>query len=176
MESTNSPAHTTQDPVRVDTLNLGFGFSVIPLLRELESSKQPYTLLSHGEPIWQQLAASDRLDFDLVSSYHASFYAEDQVAEDVVDNYYPTAREFYEYHERLFAKFRPKVTDDRVVSVDNHLSYSVVHTASGAVYEPRNLVFAPASVAPRTRRSRSWTCERLRTRPSSLVRLGTRRT
>ncbi len=130
------------DVVEIDTLIVGFGFSAIPLLRELEARGQSYTLLSEGTPIWQQLAAADRLDFDLVSSFHASFYVQDQVAADVVDNYYPTAREFYEYHERLFADFRHRVTEDRVVSVDNHSSYSLVHTSSGTVYRARNLVFA----------------------------------
>ncbi|MCA9550110.1 MAG: hypothetical protein KC933_08750 [Myxococcales bacterium] len=127
---------------RVETLIIGFGFSAIPLLRELEARGQPYTLLSHGTPIWQQLAASDRLEFDLVSSFHASFYVQDQVAAGVIDNYYPTAREFYEYHERIFAPFRDKIIDDYVVSVDNHTEHSVVCTSSGKVYEARNVVFA----------------------------------
>lgn len=129
-------------PVRVENLIVGFGFSAIPLLRELKSRGQPYTVLSHGTPIWQQLAASDRLDFDLVSSFHASFYVEDQVAADVVDNYYPTAREFYEYHERIFAPFKEEVIEDRVVSVDNFTTHSVVSTESGQTYEAKNLIFA----------------------------------
>ncbi len=142
-----SSASLPNDPhrsnlVAAHTLIIGFGFSVIPLLRELEARGQEYTLLSNGEPIWQQLAASDRLDFDLVSSFHASYYAEDQVAADVVDNYYPTAREFFEYHERLFAKYRHRVVDERVVSVDNHGSYSNVHTQSGTVYRASSVVFA----------------------------------
>ncbi len=128
--------------VTVSTLIVGFGFSVIPLLRELEARGQEYVLLSNGEPIWQQLAANDRLDFDLVSSFHASFYAQDQVAADVVENYYPTAREFHAYHERLFAKYRHKVLDERVVSVDNHGHYSHVHTESGTTYHASSVVFA----------------------------------
>ena len=99
-------------------------------------------LLSNGEPIWQQLAANDRLDFDLVSSFHASFYAQDQVAADVVENYYPTAREFHAYHERLFAKYRHKVLDERAVSVNNHGHYSHVHTESGTTYHASSVVFA----------------------------------
>ena len=142
-----STATLPDDPQRstlvtTRTLIIGFGFSVIPLLRELEARGQEYTLLSNGEPIWQQLAASDRLDFDLVSSFHASFYAQDQVEADVVDNYYPTAREFYEYHERLFAKYRHRVVDERVVSVDNHGEYSRVMTRSGTVYRAESVVFA----------------------------------
>lgn len=131
-----------QEILEVETLIVGFGFSVIPLLRELEAREQPYTLLSDGEPIWQQLAAKGRLGFDLVSSFHASFYVEDQVRAGVIDNYYPTAQEFYEYHERLFAEFRHRLTPDRVVSVDNHASHSTVTTASGKVYRTRNLVFS----------------------------------
>lgn len=128
--------------IEVETLIVGFGFSVIPLLRELDAREQSYTILSDGDPIWQQLAASDRLDFDLVSSFHASFYVEDQVAANVVDNYYPTAREFYEYHERIFARFRDRVVQDRVVSVDNHQDHSLVHTRSGKSYRARNVVFS----------------------------------
>ncbi|MCA9657344.1 MAG: hypothetical protein KC486_03300 [Myxococcales bacterium] len=130
------------DREAVDILIVGFGFSVIPLLRELERRGQRYTILSDGAPIWQQLAASDRLDFDLVSSFHASFYAQDQVEAGTIENYYPTAREFYEYHERLFSRFRDKVIDDRVVDVENYASHSVVRTRGGAVYEARSLVFA----------------------------------
>lgn len=133
---------TVPSPIPVDTLIVGFGFSVIPLLRELEARDQPYTLLSDGQPIWQQLAASDRLDFDLVSSFHASFYVPDQVEAGVVDNYYPTAREFHAYHERLFAPFRSKVVEDRVEAVETHPTHSLVSTRSGAVYEARRLVFA----------------------------------
>ena len=102
MQSSPSPSDSPrQDPILVDTLIVGFGFSVIPLLRELEARGQEYTLLSDGQPIWQQLAASDRLNFDLVSSFHASFYVPDQVEADVIDNYYPTAQEFFDYHERF---------------------------------------------------------------------------
>lgn len=131
-----------QNLIRVDTLIVGFGFSVIPLLRELEARGQEYTLLSEGQPIWQQLAATDRLNFDLVSSFHASFYVPDQVEADVVDNYYPTAQEFFEYHERLFAEYRPKIVEDRVESVETHSTHSLVHTRSGKVYEAKKLVFA----------------------------------
>lgn len=135
------------DPLRhnlvsVDTLIVGFGFSVIPLLRELEARGQSYTLLSEGQPIWQQLAASDKLNFDLVSSFHASFYVPDQVEAGVIENYYPTAREFFEYHERLFAEFRPKVVEDRVESVESHPSHCLVQTRSGKTYEAKRLVFA----------------------------------
>lgn len=131
-----------QNPVRVDTLIVGFGFSVIPLLRELEARGQAYTLLSDGQPIWQQLAASNRLDFDLVSSFHASFYVPDQVQAGVVENYYPTAREFFEYHERLFESYRSKLVEDRVESVQAHPGHNLVHTRSGKLYEAKKLVFA----------------------------------
>ena len=131
-----------QNLISVDTLIVGFGFSVIPLQRELEARGQAYTLLSEGQPIWQQLAASDRLNFDLVSSFHASYYVPDQVEAGVIDNYYPTAQEFFEYHERLFAPFRPKIVEDRVESVETHPTHSLVHTRSGKVYEAKRLVFA----------------------------------
>ncbi|MCB9762104.1 MAG: hypothetical protein H6739_19940 [Alphaproteobacteria bacterium] len=136
------PAPLRRDPVPVNTLIVGFGFSVIPLLRELEARGQPYTLLSAGTPIWQQLAASDRLNFDLVSSFHASFYVHDQVEAGVVDNYYPTAQEFHDYHERLFAPYLSRITEDRVESVETHPTHSLVRTRSGEVYEAKKLVFA----------------------------------
>jgi len=142
MQTSPAPSAPSQDPTPVDTLIVGFGFSVIPLLRELEARGQEYTLLSDGEPIWQQLAASDRLDFDLVSSFHASFYVPDQVEADVVDNYYPTAREFFEYHERIFAPYRDQIVEDRVELVETHPTHSLVHTRSGTVYEAKKLVFA----------------------------------
>lgn len=143
MQDPQSPSdELPQDPLPVDTLIVGFGFSVIPLLRELEARGQAYTLLSEGQPIWQQLAASDRLNFDLVSSFHASFYVPDQVEADVVENYYPTAQEFYDYHERLFAQYRPGIVEDRVESVETHPTHSLVHTRSGRVYQAKKLVFA----------------------------------
>ncbi|MEQ9498574.1 MAG: hypothetical protein RIT81_16985 [Deltaproteobacteria bacterium] len=138
-------------PERVEILIVGFGFSAIPLLRELDARGQAYTVLSHGTPIWQQLAANDRLDFDLVSSFHASFYVEDQVEANVIDNYYPTAREFFEYHERIFAPYRNKVIEDRVIAVDNYADRSVVRTESGKVYETKNLVFATGLGRPQNK-------------------------
>ena len=78
-EDADAGSGGSTDPVEVPTLIVGFGFAVIPLLRELDARGQPYTLISHGTPIWQQLAAAGRLDFDLVSSFHASYYGHDQV-------------------------------------------------------------------------------------------------
>ena len=147
--TTTEHSHVTRTaPIEVETLIVGFGFSVIPLLRELEARGQEHTILSDGQPIWQQLAEKDRLNFDLVSSFHASYYSYDQVEAQVVANYYPTAREFFEYHERLFAQFRHKVIEDRVELAENHSSYSLVRTARGRVYKARNLVFATGLTRP----------------------------
>lgn len=140
-----TPLSDTQD---VETLIVGFGFSVITLLRELEARKQPYTLLSDGTPIWQQLAAKGRLDFDMVSSFHASFYSEDQVAEGAVESYYATARQFYEYNERLLAQFRHRVIEDRVASVENHSTHSIVRTTRGRTYRAHKVVFSTGLTRP----------------------------
>lgn len=130
------------DQTMVETLIVGFGFSVIPLLRELELREQPYTIISAGPSIWEQLAAADRLDFDLVSSFHSSYYSFTQVEHDIEEDYYPTAREFYEHQLKLFAPYREKLIADKVVFVENFDDHSIVECASGRVYHVRNLVFA----------------------------------
>ena len=166
MQNEHEPsAPPRQDPIAVDTLIVGFGFSVIPLLRELEARGQAYTLLSEGLPIWQQLAATDRLNFDLVSSFHASYYVPDQVEADVVDNYYPTAREFYEYHERLFAPYRSRRSPRTgSSSVETHPTHSLVHTRSGRVYEAKKLVFATGLGRPQNETIKESTSTRSRGR------------
>ena len=128
--------------VDVENLVVGFGYSAIPLLREFDLRGQPYTIISAGPSIWEQLEAADRLCFDLVSSFHSSFYSFAQVNRDVEEDYYPTAREFYEHHLELFAPYRDRIVHDKVVHVDNYDDYSLVQTASGRSYRARNLVFA----------------------------------
>ncbi|HET8939069.1 MAG TPA: hypothetical protein VFN67_36745 [Polyangiales bacterium] len=153
---------TQSDTRDVETLIVGFGFSVIPLLRELEARKQPYTLISEGTPIWQQLAAKGRLDFDMVSSFHASFYSEDQVAAGTVESYYATAREFYEYNERLLAQFRHRVIEDRVASVENYATHSLVRTTRGRTYKAHNVVFATGLTRPQNETIKNFDVSSLR--------------
>jgi|GEM_PF-6642386 len=139
---------TPGDYQEVEILIVGFGFSVIPLLRELEARKQTYTLISEGDTIWQQLASRDRLDFDMVSSFHASFYAEDQVKAGTVESYYATARDFYEYNQKLYSQYKHRVIEDRVASVENHATHSFVRTTRGRSYKAHKLVFATGLTRP----------------------------
>src|SRR5690242_18556143 len=75
-----------------DVLVVGFGFSAIPLLRELDLSGVSYTIISEQDgSVWARLAGSGGIDFDLVSSYYSSFYTFDLV-EDFSEDRYPTAR------------------------------------------------------------------------------------
>ena len=153
---------TQSDTQEVETLIVGFGFSVIPLLRELEARKQPYTLISEGTPIWQQLADKGRLDFDMVSSFHASFYSQDQVAAGTVESYYATARQFYEYNEQLLTQFRHRVIEDRVASVENHASHSLVRTTRGRTYKAHNVVFATGLTRPQNETIKNFDVSSLR--------------
>ena len=132
----------------VHTLIVGFGFSVITLLRELEKSGHDYTLISEGKTIWEHLHDKDKLHFDLVSSYHTSVLTEDQVKDAHLEDFFPTAHENYDYHQRIMAPFRDKVTRDRVVSVDNHPDRSIVYCQSGTIYKAINVVFATGLSRP----------------------------
>ena len=147
---------TPVDYQEVEILIVGFGFSVIPLLRELEARKQQYTLISEGDTIWQQLASRDRLDFDMVSSFHASFYAEDQVKAGTVESYYATARDFYEYNQKLYSQFKHRVIEDRVASVENHPTHSLVRTTRGRSYRAQKLVFATGLTRPQNETIKSF--------------------
>ena len=148
MLKTQCKGYADSEQIPVDILIIGFGYSVIPLLRELEERGQTYTLVSEGLPIWQQLASKKRLDFDLVSSFHGSIYAPDQVEADVADDYYPTSREFYEYQEILFSRYRHRIVEDTVTLVENHEDHSLVHTARGRCYVAGNVVFATGLTRP----------------------------
>src|SRR5437016_2347174 len=58
----------------VKTIIVGFGFSCVPLLRELDRTGEEYLIISEKmpNPIWANLKRNGRLDFDLVSSYYTS--------------------------------------------------------------------------------------------------------
>ena len=92
-----------------DVLLVGFGFSAIPLLRELDLSGVNYTIMSEQDgSIWASLSRSGGLDFDLVSSYYTSFYTFDLV-EDFSEDRYPTAQEFYDMHRRYYRKYQDRI-------------------------------------------------------------------
>jgi hypothetical protein len=127
-----------------DILLVGFGFSAIPLVRELDLSGVSYTIISEKEgSIWASLARSDGLDFDLVSSYYTSFYTFD-VVDDVGQDRYPTAKEFYDMHLRYYRKYRDRIIVDRVTLIENRSDHSIVHTRSGDLIKARRVVISTA--------------------------------
>ncbi len=130
----------------VKTLIVGFGFSCVPLLRELDRTGEPYVIVSEKipNPIWANLKRNGRLNFDLVSSYSTSFYSFDQAArfksgEAFVDGY-PTATEFHNMHLSYYEKYKDRIVGDEVLRIDNHDGYSLVHTQGGKVYRAENVV------------------------------------
>ncbi|MCW5890603.1 MAG: thioredoxin reductase [bacterium] len=127
-----------------DVLLVGFGFSAIPLLRELDRSGVRYTIVSEKDgSIWASLTRSTGLDFDLVSSYYTSFYTFDLV-ESFGEDRYPTAREFYDMHLRYYRQYQDRIVADRVTLIENTRGRSIVHTASGERFEAKHVVISTA--------------------------------
>lgn len=127
-----------------DTLIIGFGFSAIPLLRELELTGHDYTIISEKSgSVWAELERSDKLDFDLVSSYFTSFYTFDLV-KDFSEDRYPTAREFYDMHLRYYEQYKDQIIDDFVTLVEDKGDYNLVHTRNGDCYRAKNVVISTA--------------------------------
>src|SRR5262249_51361737 len=126
-----------------DVLIVGFGFSVIPLIRELERDGINFTIVSSRGSIWERLEQHNRLDFDLVSSMHSSLYSFELVNHDPSDRY-PTAREFHVFIQKYLSLYRSRVIDDFVTLVENHASHSIVYTQSGRIFETKHLIVATA--------------------------------
>jgi hypothetical protein len=127
-----------------DVLVVGFGFSAIPLLRELDLSGVSYTVVSEKDgSIWASLDRSGGLDFDLVSSYYTSFYTFDLV-DDFGPDRYPTAREFYDMHRRYHRKYRDRIIVDRVTLIENKTDHSIVHTRNGDRFKAKHVVISTA--------------------------------
>jgi hypothetical protein len=127
-----------------DVLLVGFGFSAVPLLRELDRSGVDYTIVSEKDgSVWARLDRSGGIDFDLVSSYYTSFYTFDLV-EDFSEDRYPTAREFYDMHLRYYRKYQDRIVDDRVTLIENARDHSIVHTASGERFRAKHVVISTA--------------------------------
>src|SRR6516164_1063252 len=127
----------------VEVLIVGFGFSVIPLIRELDRDAINYTIISNGGSIWERLGQHDRLDFDLVSSMHTSLYSFELVNHDTKDRY-PTSKEFLSFIQRYLTQYRSKVVNDFVTLVENCSSRSIVHTQNGRIFETKHLIIATA--------------------------------
>lgn len=126
----------------IDVCIIGFGFSAIPLIRELERTQTNFTIISGDDDnVWDKLDKSGRLDFNLVSSYQTSFYSFDLV-KDYERDYYPTAKQFYEMHKRWRATYQQKVIKDFVVRIDNFQDHSVIYTRSGQTLKAKHTVIA----------------------------------
>ncbi len=147
MQDATQPTHCRKSDdkiVSTEVLIIGFGFSAIPLIRELERSGIDYVVVSNGEgSIWDRLEKHGRLDFDLVSSMHTSFYSFELVDRDVRDRY-PTSEEYLAFIRKYLAQYRTKVVKDWVTVVENHASHSVVRTRGGTVFAAKHLVIATA--------------------------------
>jgi len=130
--------------VSTEVLIIGFGFSVIPLLRELQRSGTDHVIISNGEgSIWDRLEKHDRLDFDLVSSMHTSLYSFELVNRDAEDRYL-TSKEYLAFIRKYLTQYRSEVRKDWVTAVENHPSHSIVRTRSGAVFATKHLVISTA--------------------------------
>ena len=130
-------------PEKTEILIVGYGLSIIPLLRELKNDGIDYTIISDGQSIWDKLEEEGRLDFDLVSSRHTSMYSFDLVNQSVKDDY-PTSREFLDFQRKYLDEYQSAVIKDYVVAVKNFKDHSLVSTRSGKTYEARHVIFATA--------------------------------
>jgi hypothetical protein len=129
--------------ISTEVLIIGFGFSVIPLIRELERDGIAYVVVSSGESIWDKLEKHARLDFDMVSSMHTSLYSFELVKRDSKDRYLPV-KEYQAFIKKYLAEYNSKVIDDWVTLVENHASHSIVRTKGGRVFAAKHLVCATA--------------------------------
>lgn len=134
----------TEERIATETLIVGFGLTAIPLIRELEREGRPYTVISSGGSVWDQLERMGRLDFDLVSSYMSSVFSFEQLVSQRTKSEYPTSREFHEIIAKYKRRYGERVIDDWVTEIVNHPSHSVVRTRSGRVYEAEHVVLATA--------------------------------
>src|ERR1700730_8233281 len=129
--------------ISTEVLIIGFGFSAIPLIRELESEGIDYVVVSSGESIWDKLEKHGRSDFDMVSSMHTSLYSFELVNRDAKDRYLPS-KEFQSFIKTYLTQYRSKVIEDWVTLVENYYSHSIVRTRSGRVFEAKHLVISTA--------------------------------
>ncbi len=127
----------------IEVCIVGFGFSSIPLLRELERTKTEFRIISDGNSVWDTLNEHGRLNFDLVSSYLSSFYSFDLVNE-FEEDFFPTAKQFYQMHKRWRTVYGAKVTRDTVTQIDNFSDHSIIHTKSGEQIKARHVVLSTA--------------------------------
>jgi hypothetical protein len=126
-----------------EILMIGFGLSVIPLIRELERDRIDYVVISSGDGIWNRLEKNARLDFDMVSSMHTSLYSFELVKRDSKDRYLPV-KDYQAFLKEYTDEYNSKVISDWVTSVDNHATHSIVRTQGGRVFAAKHVVCATA--------------------------------
>ena len=145
-DAAGSSDRATSDDEIISTqvLIIGFGFSAIPLIRELERDGIDYVVVSGGEgSIWDRLERHGRLDFDMVSSMHTSLYSFELVKRDTGDRYLPS-KEYHAFIKEYLNQYSSKLVKDWVTSVENRSSSSVVRTQSGRVFHAEHLVISTA--------------------------------
>ncbi|MEM7714012.1 MAG: thioredoxin reductase [Cyanobacteria bacterium P01_A01_bin.68] len=126
----------------IEVCIIGFGFSAIPLVRELERTKTNFKIISgENDSVWDRLDKSGRLDFSLVSSYQSSFYSFDLV-KDYEKDHFPTAKQFYEMHKRWRDVYQKKIIRDFVVRIDNFKDHSLIVTLSGEIFQAKHVIVA----------------------------------
>jgi hypothetical protein len=136
-------ARSMDSIISTEVLIIGFGFSVIPLIRELEKDGIDYFIVSNGESIWDNLERHERLDFDLVSSMHTTLYSFELVHREVIDRYL-TSKEYLSFIRTYQAKYDKKLVKDWVTLLENRISHSIVHTQSGSVFHAKHLIISTA--------------------------------
>jgi hypothetical protein len=130
--------------ITTEVLIIGFGFSAIPLIRELERDGIDYVVVSSGEgSIWDRLERHGRLDFDMVSSMHTSLYSFELVKRDAGDRYLPS-KEYHAFIKDYLNRYGSRLVRDWVTSVENRSSHSVVRTEGGRVFHAKHLVITTA--------------------------------
>lgn len=124
----------------IDVCIIGCGFSAISLIRELDRTRTEFQIISEeGNSVWDGLSKSRRLDFDLVSTYLTSFYSFDLVS-NYKEDYYPTAKQFYDMHKRWRKVYENRIIRDFVTRVDNFQDHSVVFTKSGRTVKAKHII------------------------------------
>jgi hypothetical protein len=133
-----------ENVISTEVLIIGFGFSAIPLLRELERDGIDHLVVSAGDgSIWDKLERHGRLDFDMVSSMHTSLYSFELVQRDAKDRYLPSA-EYAAFIKKYLDRHSARLVDDWVTSIENHAQHSIVRTQSGRTFCAKHVVVATA--------------------------------
>ncbi len=132
----------------IDVCIIGFGHGAIPLIRELDLTGTNFQIITgDDDSVWDRLVKHDRLDFSMVSSYLTSFYSFDLV-KDFEEDFFPTAKQFYEMHMRWRSIYAHKVIRDLVVKIENFKDYSLLYTKAGQTFQAKHVVIATGFKRP----------------------------